>query len=51
LAVAYDELPAIANTASIRVAQKLGERLAGTAQLLGREVIVYEIHQQGWQST
>jgi len=39
------------NAASIRVAQKLGEKLEGTTQLLGCEVLVYGIHQQGWQST
>ena len=37
------------NIASIRVAQKLGEKLQGTTKIFGTEVLVYGISQQEWQ--
>lgn len=36
------------NSASIRVAERLGERPEGTAQVFGREVIVYGIDRADW---
>ncbi|MBH8554657.1 GNAT family N-acetyltransferase [Nostocaceae cyanobacterium CENA357] len=36
------------NTASIRVAQKLGEKLAGRTELLGSEALIYRISREDW---
>ncbi len=36
------------NTASIRVAERLGERLEGRTELKGREVLVYGIGREDW---
>jgi RimJ/RimL family protein N-acetyltransferase len=36
------------NAPSIRVAQRIGESLAGTVQLMGREVFVYRLTRQEW---
>ena len=38
------------NAASRRVAQKLGEKLAGTTEIFGGEAVIYEIRQEDWQS-
>lgn len=36
------------NMTSIRVAERLGERLEGRAQIFGIEVLVYGIHREDW---
>ncbi|YAF94270.1 MAG: GNAT family N-acetyltransferase [Nodularia sp. CChRGM 3473] len=36
------------NVASIRVAQKLGEKLQGTTEILGKEVVIYGISREDW---
>jgi RimJ/RimL family protein N-acetyltransferase len=36
------------NAASIRVAQRLGERLEGRTELLGNEALVYGLHRDDW---
>lgn len=38
------------NTASRRVAEKLGETLEGTADLFGSEVVIYGIRREHWQA-
>ncbi|MBE9003534.1 GNAT family N-acetyltransferase [Fortiea sp. LEGE XX443] len=37
------------NLASVRVAQKLGEKLQGTTEIFGTEVLVYGLSQEDWQ--
>jgi len=37
------------NAASRRVAQRLGEKLQGTTEILGGEVVIYGIRQENWQ--
>jgi RimJ/RimL family protein N-acetyltransferase len=37
------------NTASRRVAQKLGEKLEGTTEIMGGSVVIYGIYQEDWQ--
>ncbi|HWB04849.1 MAG TPA: GNAT family N-acetyltransferase [Verrucomicrobiales bacterium] len=37
------------NAASIRVAERLGERLTGTAEIFGKQVQVYRITREEWQ--
>ena len=37
-----------ANLASVRVAERLGERLEGTVELLGSEALVYGIGRENW---
>lgn len=37
------------NAASIRVAQKLGEKLEGTTELFGSEAVIYGITQDDWR--
>lgn len=37
------------NAASIRVAERLGERPAGTAEVLGKPVLVYRVSQAEWR--
>jgi RimJ/RimL family protein N-acetyltransferase len=37
-----------ANTLSIKVAERLGERLEGRTELKGREVLVYGIEREDW---
>lgn len=37
------------NTASIRVAEKLGAKLQGTTKILGNEVLLYGILREDWQ--
>lgn len=36
------------NSASIRVAQKLGEKLEGTTEILGKEAVIYGISREDW---
>ncbi|KYC43284.1 acetyltransferase [Scytonema hofmannii PCC 7110] len=36
------------NTASIRVAQKLGEKLEGTTEIFGSEAVIYSIGRENW---
>jgi RimJ/RimL family protein N-acetyltransferase len=38
------------NAASIRVAGRLGERLAGSAEVLGKPALVYRITRAEWQA-
>jgi RimJ/RimL family protein N-acetyltransferase len=38
-----------ANVASIKVAERLGERLEGKTELFGKEVLVYGIDRESWQ--
>jgi RimJ/RimL family protein N-acetyltransferase len=38
------------NTASIRVAQRLGERLVDSAELFGRPALVYQIVREEWEA-
>jgi RimJ/RimL family protein N-acetyltransferase len=38
------------NSASRRVAEKLGEKLVGTTEIFGMEAVIYGISQQDWQS-
>jgi RimJ/RimL family protein N-acetyltransferase len=38
------------NAASIRVAQRLGERLIGPTELLGKTVMVFQISREEWES-
>ncbi|MCC5634475.1 GNAT family N-acetyltransferase [Nostoc sp. CHAB 5844] len=37
------------NTASVRVAQKLGEQLQGTTEIFKTEVLVYGLSREDWQ--
>ena len=37
------------NAASVRVAQRLGEQLAGTADLMGKPALVYRITRAEWE--
>ncbi|AFY42803.1 GNAT family N-acetyltransferase [Nostoc sp. PCC 7107] len=37
------------NVASVRVAQKLGEKLQGTTEIFGTEVLVYGLSREDWQ--
>ncbi|BAY17009.1 GCN5-related N-acetyltransferase [Nostoc sp. HK-01] len=37
------------NTASVRVAQKLGEKLQGTTEIFKTEVLVYGLSREDWQ--
>lgn len=37
------------NAASRRVAQRLGEKLQGTMEILGGEVVIYGIRRENWQ--
>jgi len=39
-----------ANTASIRVAVRLGECLEGESEVFGKKVLIYGIHQEAWRS-
>jgi RimJ/RimL family protein N-acetyltransferase len=39
-----------ANTPSIRVAERLGERLDGRAVIFGQEALVYAIDRAGWRA-
>lgn len=39
------------NAASIRVAQRLGERLLGLTELLGKNVLMYGINRAEWQAS
>jgi RimJ/RimL family protein N-acetyltransferase len=39
------------NAQSIRVAERVGESLAGTVQALGHEVFVYRLTREQWQTT
>ena len=39
-----------ANAASIRVAQRLGESLAGSTEVMGNQVLVYRITRDEWQA-
>jgi RimJ/RimL family protein N-acetyltransferase len=39
-----------ANAASIRVAERIGEQLSGTAQVLSHEVLVYRLSRERWQA-
>jgi RimJ/RimL family protein N-acetyltransferase len=38
------------NTASIRVAEKVGERLEGRSRVLGVEALVYGIRREEWEA-
>ena len=38
------------NAASIRVAQRLGERPAGSTELLGKPALVYRITREEWEA-
>lgn len=38
------------NAASRRVAEKLGEKLEGTAEVLGKECVVYGISREEWEN-
>jgi RimJ/RimL family protein N-acetyltransferase len=38
------------NAASIRVAQRLGERLLGPGEVIGKPALVYRITREEWQS-
>lgn len=38
------------NTASQRVAERLGERLEGTAEIFGREVLLFGIDREQWRA-
>lgn len=38
------------NLASRRVAEKLGEKLTGTMELLGGEAVIYKMYREDWQS-
>lgn len=38
------------NLASIRVAERLGERLEGKTTVMGSEVLVYGIHREEWEA-
>ena len=38
------------NRASIRVAERIGEKPEGTTELFGHEVIIYGISRAGWQT-
>lgn len=38
------------NAASRHVAQKLGEKLAGTTEIFGGDAVIYEIRQENWQA-
>lgn len=38
------------NAASIRVALRLGERLAGTAEVMARPALVYRINREEWEA-
>jgi len=40
-----------ANTASIRVAMRLGESLEGEGEVFGKKVLIYGIHQEAWRET
>jgi RimJ/RimL family protein N-acetyltransferase len=39
------------NAASIRVAQRLGERLVGTTEVLGQPALLYRITREEWQAS
>jgi len=39
-----------ANSASIRVAQRLGESVAGTVEVMGYSVLVYRITREEWEN-
>ena len=39
------------NLASIRVAERLGEKLEGRTELFGHEVLIYGIGRAGWSTT
>lgn len=39
-----------ANLASIRVAERLGERPAGTAEILGADALIYRVTRDEWQA-
>lgn len=39
------------NAASIRVALRLGERLVGPTEVIGKAALVYRITQEEWHST
>jgi RimJ/RimL family protein N-acetyltransferase len=36
------------NAASIRVAERLGERLAGTTEIMGKPALIYRISREDW---
>jgi RimJ/RimL family protein N-acetyltransferase len=38
------------NTASIRVAQRLGERLVGSTEVMGKPALVYRISREEWEA-
>lgn len=39
------------NAASIRVAEKLGEKAAGKIELMGDEAVIYSISREDWKAT
>ncbi|NMG07756.1 GNAT family N-acetyltransferase [Brasilonema sp. UFV-L1] len=39
------------NAASIRVAERLGEKLEGKTQMFGSEAVIYGIHREDWFAT
>lgn len=39
------------NTGSIRVAEKIGEKLEGRTELNGQKVLIYGIRREGWHAT
>ena len=40
-----------ANLGSIRVAERLGERVEGQTELLGKQVLIYGINREEWKAT
>ena len=38
------------NAASIRVAQRLGERLSGSTELMGKPALIYRITREEWEA-
>jgi len=44
-------LIAPANVASARVAQRLGEKIEGQTELLGKEVLIYGIGREEWAAS
>ena len=38
------------NTASIRVAEKIGQRLQGRMEFYGKDVLIYGIHREEWRA-
>jgi RimJ/RimL family protein N-acetyltransferase len=39
------------NSASRRVAEKLGEKLVGTTEIFGLEAVIYKISREDWQTS